>query len=115
MIGKLYQMKKKILYIAANNLYGYAEMSQSLSFDEIEMSKGHRSCYLDKLEDFLNNLDDSDKGYFLEVDIKLPDNLIEKTKVFPFSSETNKINPDDFTPNMKELKSNTFTQKKVNL
>ena len=51
----------KILYGDANNLYGHS-MSQSLPYDEIKFDKNV------KLEDILNTPDDSDIGYFVEVD-----------------------------------------------
>ena len=51
---------KKILYIDANNLYGYA-MCQSLPYDEIKINNDI------KLEDILNTSDDSEYGYFIEV------------------------------------------------
>ena len=53
---------KKILYIDANNLYVHS-MSQSLLYDKIKFDG-----YV-KLEDILNTPDDSDIGYFNEVEI----------------------------------------------
>ena len=41
------------------------------------------------LEDILNIPDDSDIGYFVEVDLKYPD-TIKKTKNFPFAPENKK-------------------------
>ena len=64
---------KKILYIDAPNLYAHT-MSTLLPYDEIKFEKG--IC----LEEILNTLDDSEIGYFLEVDLKYPDNIKEKTK-----------------------------------
>ena len=58
---------KKILYIDANNLYGHS-MSEPLPYDEIKFDNTV------KLEDILNTRDDSDIGYFVEVDLKYPDN-----------------------------------------
>ena len=69
---------KKILYIDANNLYGHS-MSQQLPFDEIKIDKNIT------LENILNTADDSDIGYFIEVDLIYPDNMKEKTKNFPFA------------------------------
>ena len=87
---------KKILYIDANNLYGYA-MSQSLPYDEIKINNDI------KLEDILNTSDDSDYGYFIEVDLKYPDEIKEKTKNFPFAPE-NKFAPQDkFTDYMNDI------------
>ena len=75
---------KKILYIDANNLYGHS-MSQPLPFDEIKFDKNVT------LEDILNTFDDSDIGYFVEVDLIYPDNIKKKTKNFPFASMNKKI------------------------
>ena len=58
---------KKILYGDANNLYGLA-MSQLLPYDII---KFENVC----LEEILNTPDDSDIGYFLEVDLEYPHNI----------------------------------------
>ena len=44
-----------------------------------------------KLEDILNTPDDSDIGYFIEVGLKYPDNINEKTKNFPFAPEYKKF------------------------
>ena len=78
----------------ATNLYGHP-MSQMLPYDEIEMWHGHPDLYVNKLEEILNTPDDSDFGFFIEVDLKYPDNEKEKTKNFPFCSENKKINPNE--------------------
>ena len=96
---------KEILYIDANNLYGHS-MSQYLPYDEIKFNNTV------KLEDILNTLDDSDIGYFIEVDLTYPDNIKEKTKNFPFCPEDKKINPDNFNDYMKEIKPDTYIQTK---
>ena len=96
---------KKILYIDANNLYGWA-MSESLPFDEIKFEKD--IC----LNDILNAPDDSDIGYFIEVDLKYPDNIKQKTKNFPFAPENKKINPDSFNDYMKKIKPDNYTATK---
>ena len=54
---------KNILYTDAKNLYGWAR-SESLPYDEINIDRKV------KLEDILNIPDDSDIGYFLEVDLR---------------------------------------------
>ena len=94
---------KKILYIDANNLYGHS-MSEPLPYDEIKFDKNV------KLEDILNTPDDSDIGYFVEVDLKYPDNIKEKTKNFPFTPVNKKINPDNFDDYMKEIRPDTYVQ-----
>ena len=40
--------------------------------------------------EILNTSDDSDIGYFLEVDLKYPNNINYKTKNFPFALENKK-------------------------
>ena len=85
---------KEIFHIDANNLYGHS-MSQPLPYDEIKFDKNV------ELEEILNTPDDSDIGYFIEADLKYPDNIKEKTKHFPIAPVNKKINPDDFSDYMK--------------
>ena len=61
------------MYIDAKSLYGWA-MSEYLPYDESKYVKNVN------LEDVLNTPDNSDIGYFIEVDSKYPDNIKEKTK-----------------------------------
>ena len=98
---------KKILYIDANSLYGHS-MSQPLPYDEIKFDVNV------ELEEILNTPDDSAIGYFVEVDLKWPDNIKEKTKNFPFAAVNKKINPDSFSDFMKEIKPDTYAQTKKN-
>ena len=91
---------KKILYIDATNIYGHS-MSQMLPYDEIKF--GEDIC----LEEILNRPDDNEIGYFLEVDLKYPDNIKERTKNFAFAPVNKKSNPDDFSDYMKEIKLET--------
>ena len=72
------------MYIDVNNLYGWA-MSEYLPFDEIKFDSNV------KLEDTLITSDDSEIGYFIEVDLKYPDKIKENTKKFPFAPENKKI------------------------
>ena len=102
---------KKILYIDAFNLYGYS-MSQMLPYDEIEMWHGHADHYMNWLEEILNTPDDSDIGYFLEVDLKYPDNIKEKTKNFPFCPENKKTIPDKYNDYMNKMKPKNYTKSK---
>ena len=85
--------KKILYYIDAANLYGHS-MSQMLPYDEIEMRHGAPDKYWNWLDEVLNTPDGADIGYFVEVDLKYPDNIKEKTKNFPFCPENKKINPD---------------------
>ena len=94
---------KKILCIDANNLYGHS-MSEPLPYDEIKFDNKI------ELEDILNTPDDSDIGYFIEVDLKYPDSIKEKTKNFPFAPVNQKIDPENFNDYMKEIKPDTYIQ-----
>ena len=96
---------KKILYIDANNLYGHS-MSRYLPYDEIKFDNNI------KLEDILNTPDDSNNGYFIEVDLTYPKKIKEKTKKFPFAPMNKKINPDKFNDYMKEIKPDNYTSTK---
>ena len=102
---------KKILYIDATNLYGHS-MSHFLPYDEIEMWHGHPDKYWKWLDEILNTPDDSEIGYFLEIDLKYPDNLKQKTKYFPFCPENKKINPDKYNEDMKTIKPENYTKSK---
>ena len=75
---------KKILFADANNLYGHS-MSGTLLYDESKFDNNV------KLEDISNTPDDSDIGYFIEVDLKYSDNIKEKTKHFPFAPVNKKL------------------------
>ena len=58
---------KKILYMDATNLHGKS-MIRPLPYDEIEIWHGHPDLHMNKLDEILNTPDDSDIGYFLEVE-----------------------------------------------
>ena len=94
---------KQIVYADAKNIYGHS-MSQPLPYDEIKFDKNVI------LEDIMKTPDDSNIGYFIEVDMTYPDNIKKKTKKFPFAPENKKIIPDDFSDFMKTIKPNTYTQ-----
>ena len=102
---------KKISYMDATILYGHS-MSQMLPYDEIEMWHGHPDTYWNWLEEILNTPDDSDIGYFLEVDLKYPHNIKEKTKKFPFCPENKKIDPDKYNDYVKKIKPKNYTKSK---
>ena len=94
---------KKILYVDAINLYGHS-MTQYLPYDEIKFDNTV------KLEDILNTPDDSDIGYFIELDLTYPNKIKEKTKNFPFAPMNKKIIPDNFNDYMQEIKPDTYKQ-----
>ena len=77
----------------ATNLYGHST-SQILPYDEIDMWYGHPDLYMDKLAEIIKTQDDNDVGYFIEVDLKYPDNIKGRTEQFPFCPENKKNNPD---------------------
>ena len=100
---------KKISYMDATILYGHS-MSQMLPYDEIEMWLGHPDLYMNWLEEILNTLEDNETGYFLEVDLKYPVNIKEKTKHFPLCPE-NKITPEEkYNDYMNKTKPKTYTK-----
>ena len=106
---------KNIIYADANNLYDHS-ISQPLPYDEIERWHGHRNLYLNKLEETLKTPDDSDIGYFIEVDLIYPDNIKKKTKKFPFCPENKKIIADEYKDFMNKIKPKTYTKvKKINI
>ena len=76
-------------------------MSQPLPYDEIKFDK------IVKLEDILNTPDVSDIKYFIEVDLKYPDNMKEKTNNIPFAPVNKKINLDDFSEYMRTIEPDT--------
>ena len=102
---------KKILYKDATNIYAHS-MSQMLLYDEVEMWHGDPDKYWNWLDEILNTADDADIGYFLEVDLKYPDIIKEKTKNFPFCPENRKINPDKYNDYMKKIEPKNYTKSK---
>ena len=98
-----------VLYADATNLYGYS-MSQLLPYDEIEMWHGHPDKYLNWLDEILNTPDDSDIGYFLEVDLKYPYNIKQKTEYFPFCPENKKIDPNKCNEYMNSIKPENYAK-----
>ena len=101
----------KITYIDATNLYGYS-MSQFLPYDEIEMWHGSPDKYWNWLDEILNTPDDSDIGYFVEVDLKYPDDVKQKTKYFPFCPENKKIDSNKYNEYMNNIKPENYTKSK---
>ena len=99
------------LYADATNLYGHS-MSQILPYDEIEMWHGHTDKYWNWLDEILNTPVDSEIGYFLEVDLKHPDDIKQKTKYFPFCPENKKIDPNKYNEYMKSIKPENYAKSK---
>ena len=75
-------------YYDANNLYGWT-MCKKLPVGEFKWIKHH--AYL--TEDFIKKYDkDSDYGYLLKVDVKVPKHLWRLYKYLPFLSQRMKVN-----------------------
>ena len=53
-----------------------------------------------------------DIGYFIEVDLKYPDNIKHTTENFPCAPVNKKINLDNFSDFMKKIIPDTYTQNK---
>ena len=74
-------------YWDVNNLYGWA-MSQKLpvnNFEQIEETSQHNEDFLKKYNE------ESDEGYFLEVDVQYPLKLYELNNDLPFLLERMKL------------------------
>ena len=67
---------------------------------------------LNKLEEISNTPDDSDIGYFIEVDLKYPDKIKDKTINFPFAPENNKIDKDKYNAFMKKIRLKKYIKSK---
>ena len=79
---------KQILYIDANNLYGWA-MSQYLPIGEFEKLNFPEEYELEQIvEDLLQIPDDNEYGYFIECDLEYPVEI--KEKKLSFLSVSNK-------------------------
>ena len=101
---------KQILYIDANNLYGWA-MSQYLPTGDFKKMKfgcdedyEYDELLIDEIkEDILNTPDDNEYGYFIECDLEYPVEIEEKTKNFPFCPYQTKADPDLFSAYMNNV------------
>ena len=60
----------------------------------------------------MNTPGDSNIGYFVEVDLKYPNSIKEKTKNFSFAPVKKKIDPESISDYMKEILPDTYTQNK---
>ena len=98
---------KKIKYMDATKIYGRS-MSQLFPYDEIEMSHGHPDLNVNWLEEILNTPDDRDIGYFVEVDLKYPDETKRKTKNFPFCPENKGFSKNKDNHYMNKIKSKNY-------
>ena len=77
-----------LLYLDANNLYGWA-MSQKLPVNGLKWIEKSRLARFNEI--FIKNYDEnSDKGYFLKVDVDYPKTSFDLHKDLPFLPERKK-------------------------
>ena len=62
-----------------------------------------------KIQDILNTNVESDIGYFIETDLRHPDNKKERTKNFPFAPEYKVIPKDKNDNHLKKIKPKNYT------
>jgi hypothetical protein len=89
----------KLLYVDANNLYGWAMMEPQPCSNFKNYIPDHD---LTK-EEILAISDDSELGFFLEVDLDYPENIKFKSKNFPYCPESIFIKDEDLSPYQKNL------------
>ena len=100
----------KLLYIDANNLYGWA-MSQYLPTGDFRTMRSFAKfgCDNDELlideikEDILNTPDDNEYGYFIECDLEYPVEIKDRTKNFPLCLYQTKADPSFFSEYMNSV------------
>ena len=85
-----------ILYLDANNLYGWA-MVQKLPYKDLKYSNETT------LKEVLETSDDNETGYILEVDLEYPENLHDLFKEYPPCPENIKPDIEWFSEFQKEL------------
>ena len=79
-----------LMYLDANNLYGWA-MSQKLPINGFKWVEKSRFSRFNEIS--IKNYDEnSDKGYFFEVDVDYPKKLFDLRKDLPFLPERKKVN-----------------------
>lgn len=76
---------KYLMYLDANNLYGYS-MMQYLPIGEFEWCQKNFT-----VDDILNIADDASTGYIFEVDLEYPQHLHDHHKDYPFCPENRKV------------------------
>ena len=88
-----------IIYLDANNLYGYA-MVQPLPTGEFQWLSEQEIANLD----ITTVPDDAETGYFLEVDLEYPKELHELHNDYPLAPEKMQISPEMLSPYQQALK-----------
>lgn len=91
---------KYIMYVDANNLYGWA-MSQYMPIGEYSWVKDLNQF----TPDYIQSLSDyGDYGYLLEVDLHIPVDLHNKFKSYPLAPESRPVNESDVSPYTQQLR-----------
>ena len=69
---------------------------------------------MNKLQGIFNTTDDSNTGYFIEVDLRYPDIIKEKSKNFSLCPEKKNIHTDKYKDSeyMKQIKPKNYTKSK---
>ena len=94
---------KQILYIDANNLYGW-EMSQYLPTRKFEKLQLPEEYILEQIVEDLRFISDNNEfGYFIECDLEYPVEIKEKTKNVPFCPYQTKADQDLFSAYMNNV------------
>ena len=86
-----------IIYIDANNLYGWA-MSQLLPYDEVKINNNV------SIDEVLKTDDGNDVGYIVECDLKFPTKIHDKLKEYPPAPELLTPTIDMMSDYQKDLK-----------
>ena len=95
---------KQILYIDANNLYGWTK-NQYLPTGEFKKLQLPENYSQDQLVEDLLQIpdDDNEYGYFIDYDLEYPVEIKEKTKNIPFCPYQTKADPDLFSGYMNSV------------
>lgn len=97
---------KYIMYLDANNLYGWA-MSQPLPYGNFEWVCPEEMSF----EKILHITPESETGYILEVDLIYPEHLHDLHNDYPLAPERITISEDMLSPTSKEILSKLNSQK----
>lgn len=92
--------KRHIMYLDANNLYGWA-MSQPMPIGEYKWLKNVSQF---TTEHIMSLGDYDDYGYLLEVDLHIPPELHDKFKGYPLAPESRAVREEDVSPYTKQLR-----------
>ena len=96
-------MKKLLLYIDQNNLYG-AAMSEYLPHSNfVLLSDNDIQTRFPNQQHILNLDTEGDQGYYFEVDLHYPARIHKQTSDFPLAPESATVTENMLSPYMKQL------------